>query len=107
MRHSKSAPAPSRTQPDHVTLAVGSPLASNINPTIAKDRKVTAATIEMVFSEIREAKTLPPNTAIAVQQACPRIPPSITPHIFFDAPRAIVAIWDRSPHSAAKVRLKA
>ena len=38
--------------------------------------------------------------------AWPRMPPSVTPTMELDAARPIVAIWDRSPHSAKKLIAK-
>eukprot|EP00982_Pelagococcus_subviridis_P011385 31083-Pelagococcus_subviridis.AAC.7 len=45
----------------------------------------------------------PPRTAAPVQIACPAIPPRVTPYGSDDAARPIVAICDRSPHSATNV----
>mmetsp|Transcript_23605 Transcript_23605/g.55928 ORF Transcript_23605/g.55928 Transcript_23605/m.55928 type:complete len:236 (+) Transcript_23605:133-840(+) len=58
-----------------------------------------------VFSEILAASMRPPRTAIPVQIVWPMHPPSVTPYGFFAALNAIVAICDRSPHSAKNVRV--
>lgn len=56
----------------------------------------------MVFSEMYLATYEPPATAIPVARACAAIPPAATATGFCAALRAIVAINERSPNSAAK-----
>lgn len=51
----------------------------------------------------RAASIRPPTTAMPVQSECPMMPPSVTPKGSFVVASAIVAICDRSPHSARKV----
>lgn len=60
-----------------------------------------------VRTEIFWAMILPPTTPSPVQIAWPMIPPVITPIRFSLAARIIVVIWERSPHSATKVIVKA
>jgi len=49
----------------------------------------------------------PPMTANPVQIACPTTPPTQVPQISSRAASTTVASWDRSPHSAKKVMVKA
>lgn len=60
-----------------------------------------------VRTEIFWAIILPPTTPKPVQIAWPIIPPVITPIRFSRAARMIVVIWERSPHSATNVIVKA
>eukprot|EP00964_Phaeocystis_antarctica_P142262 scaffold107507_cov69-Phaeocystis_antarctica.AAC.5 len=55
-------------------------------------------------AEIRLASSLPPTTAMHVQMAWPTIAPRVTPKGSLAAASAMVAICERSPHSARKVR---
>ena len=48
-----------------------------------------------VRSEMEEASSLPPTTAIPVQRAWPLQPPSVTPNGSRTAASAMVAIWAR------------
>lgn len=49
------------------------------------------------------ARILPPMTAMPVHKECPITPPAVTPKGSFVVANAIVAICERSPHSAKKV----
>lgn len=49
------------------------------------------------------ASILPPMTAMPVHKECPITPPAVTPKGSFVVANAIVAICERSPHSAKKV----
>ena len=69
-------------------------------------RKSTPPLMSMVLSEILVASSFPPSTATPVQSACPMMPPVVTPNASFCAASAIVAIWERSPHSARNVMVK-
>lgn len=60
-----------------------------------------------VRTEIFWAIIRPPSTPIPVQIAWPITPPVITPHRFSRADKMIVVIWERSPHSATNVIVKA
>ena len=67
----------------------------------------TAPTSVTERTEIFVASIRPPITAIAVQQAWPSVAPMETAIGSSFAPSAIVAICDRSPHSARKVSVNA
>ena len=58
-------------------------------------------------SEILLANSFPPITATLVHRLCPMRPPRVTPMGSLAEARAMVAIWDRSPHSAKNVITKA
>ena len=60
-----------------------------------------------VLTEMRVAIMRPPMTARPVQSAWPRMPPTQTPYTSSRAARITVASWDRSPHSARVVIVKA
>ena len=77
------------------------------NEWIANNINSIPPTSATVFSDIREAKSLPPMTASPVQNEWPINPPMMTEKIFLDDAKAIVAIWLRSPHSATKVSVSA
>lgn len=83
-------------------------------------------TMVTVRTEILEATRRPPITAKPVQMQWPRTPPTITPYTSYKcnnkdqimnikykdvltllAARIIVVNWERSPHSARKVIVKA
>mmetsp|Transcript_26409 Transcript_26409/g.45171 ORF Transcript_26409/g.45171 Transcript_26409/m.45171 type:complete len:299 (-) Transcript_26409:73-969(-) len=105
-RRSKPSPSPGASAACH---AQPSKTRTQLMVTarIAKMMKRAPPTRSTVRSEIEEASSLPPMTAAPVQQACPMVAPRVTPKGSRAAPRAIVAIWERSPHSARKVRVKA
>lgn len=78
-----------------------------MNALNANNKKTTPPTIVTVRTEIRCAIIRPPITAKPVQIAWPRTPPTITPYALSRAASTIVDNWDRSPHSATNVIVKA
>mmetsp|Transcript_39084 Transcript_39084/g.93376 ORF Transcript_39084/g.93376 Transcript_39084/m.93376 type:complete len:237 (+) Transcript_39084:162-872(+) len=76
-------------------------------PCTAKQRKSTPPAVTTMRSEMCSASTRPPSTASVVQHEWPMMPPSVTPKGSLAAASAMVEIWDRSPHSARKVSVKA
>ncbi len=73
----------------------------------AKKMKTTAPTSVTVLTEILDAIMRPLRTATPVHRPWPRVPPTTVPNMFSRAPRMIVLICERSPHSARNVRMKA
>mmetsp|Transcript_3508 Transcript_3508/g.11712 ORF Transcript_3508/g.11712 Transcript_3508/m.11712 type:complete len:204 (+) Transcript_3508:650-1261(+) len=87
--------------PPHMELSGPSTRATS--PNTRKSRPPMMATLR---SEMLAASMRPPMTARPVHRAWPRVPPRVTPKGSFAAESAMVAIWERSPHSARKVSVK-
>ena len=72
-----------------------------------KKRNKTPPTKPTTRSFTLDAKWRPPTTASPVHAAWARIPPSVTPNTSDAAAKPMVAICERSPHSAQNVTTKA